>query len=625
MARYRNQPKSVNYANDQNGYTNSDYNYSKEPSLVSDAPSKKFYLEDQGIFPSIDSLQKNSLNGSASGLNSQKVSLANWNIHTGKNEGPDRGRGRHHSEADTERRYLKGSESRGRTQSAGNSPERRRRDDRGMLGTVPPPPPIEGLGKAPNGDKNERNNRIRNDQDEDGGMSGVKRRRQRNQNQGEGDDKRPNSGIFDNPDKEGYIYDYDGVEKLTSKDPDNQENKMLHELKRELERRQSMKEGKGENGVKVPQGEGNSKSKTDDAPGAPSSAKTNDVKSALPETGTIDKKYKSIDQQSEIGDPDMISNPLNRNNPAIRASVSELRGSTSPGSRKKKRRKSHKKYVKADPITGKMEPYQTGDETSTEKPTDVEDFDRDSVFNDSFRLPKTGYTKDTPLPPEAMAPIFATDESNLQQYYPQSQYEMQNQLVYPVVAYDAFGNPVYGNPVPLSVAYSNPGYYVDQNGYPVNTQQQQQQPMVPLQYQSPMDFHPGMPGYTSTPSYNLEQTPHTGKHSPHHGRKKRTKSSPHDALAVTPGAPSPIVPAGNILDDPRIPPPGTTLMNSSVDPRTGVKTSQVVWTDSNPDPTDPTGDNPQITRQTIVRVTARDTQNGQLPQPPSASKSNFLT
>lgn len=618
MSKYRHQ-KPVKQAHSHNGYTNSDYNYSKEPSLVSDAPSKKLYLEDQGIFPSIDSLQNNSLNGSATGLYSKKAPIANWNIHTGKNEDFDcqnKGRGRYHSEVETERKYLK-NDSRGRIQSVGDSPGRRRREDLGRPGVVPPPPPINGLGNGPNVDRNDRH---RNDQHDDGEMSGVKRRKQRmNQNQEKGDTKRPNSGIFENPDKEGYMYDYDGVKKLTSEGNNNEENKMLNELKRELERRQSVKEGKGENEEKVKKEGTNSQTKSDDAPGAPSSkpdVKSSKEKSVLPETGTIDKKYKAIDQQSEIGDPEMISNPLNRNNPAIRASVSELRGSTSPGTRKKKRRKSHKKYVKADPVSGKVDPYRTGDETSTEKPTDIdESFDRDSMYNDSFRLPKTGPIKDTPLPPEAMAPIFATDESTMQQYYPQTQYEPQNQLVYPVVGYDAFGNPVYGNPVPLSVAYSQPGYYVDQHGYPVNTQQQQQ-PMIPIQFQSPTDFHPGMPGYTSTPSN------HISKHSPHHGRKKRTKSTPHDALAVTPGAPSPILPTGNILDEPRIPPPGTTLMNSGVDPRTGVKTSQVVWTDANPDPTDPTGDNPQITRQTIVRVTARDTEDGQLPQPPSASKSH---
>lgn len=228
--------------------------------------------------------------------------------------------------------------------------------------------------------------------------------------------------------------------------------------------------------------------------------------------------------------------------------------------------------------------------------------------------------KDTPLPPEALAPVFATDESVMQHYYPPNQYEVQNQ-VYPIIGYDAFGNPVYGNPVQSAMPYTQAGqpvYYVDQNGYPVDPQQQ------PMQYQTPTDFHPGMPGYTSTPS-NLDQTPHR-KHSPHHGRKQRTKSPPyHNAIVATPGAPSPIMPAGNILDDPRIPPPGTTLMNSGVDPHTGVRSSQVVWTDANPDPTDPTGDNPQITRQTIVRVTARDTEDGQqLPQAPNAGNVSLI-
>ncbi|XP_071161226.1 uncharacterized protein [Mytilus edulis] len=588
MQQYRKQARPVHGGPQSHGHTNSDFNYSKEPSLCSDAPSKKFYLEDQGVFPSIDSLANNSLNGSAAGLPVKKAQIGNWNIKTGQNNDPNfrnvsGDRNRYQSESDGRGRYQKAdNQGRGRTQSQGDSPSRRRRDDEKFRqNNVPPAPPIQGRLLESSNRKNDDNE-----------MSGVKRRRQKN-NQGdeETDTKRPNSGIFENPDKEGYMYDYDQVKKLSADDQDNEGNKMLHELKKELERRQSVKEGKGDNGEKQ-----KNENKSDDPPGAPVSKKeikqTNN-KPSLPETGKMDGKYREMDLQSEIGDPDTISNPLKGSNPAIRASVSELRGSTSPGSRKKKRRKSHKKYVKADPLTG-GDPNKSVDESSTDRPLD-ESFDRDSIYNDSFRLPNTGLTKNTPLPPEALAPVFATDESVMQHYYPPNQYDMQNQ-VYPVVGYDAVGNPVYGHPVPLSVAYTQPGYYVDQHGYPVNMPTQQQ----PMQY-TPTDFHPGMPGYTSTPG-NYDQTPH---------RKK----SAHHALVASPGAPSPILPPGNILDDPRIPPPGTTLMNSGVDPRTGVKTSQVVWTDSNPDPTDPRGDNPQITRQTIVRVTARDTEDAQLPKP----------
>ena len=601
------------------GFTNSDYNCSKEPSVVSDAPSKKLYLEDQGVFPSMDSFAnklENSINGSATALQApKKIPISNWNIQTGKNNDPDfnNGRNRYQSESDGRGRYRQAPAGRGRIQSQGDLPNRRRKEEEFRQNNIPPAPPLNNLkdphaqtlNRLPPSNRGTYQNQHNGDDNE---MSGVKKRRQKmNQSEGDTDIKRPISGIFENPDNEGYMYDYDQVKKLSNEEGDNQ---MLHELKKEIERRQSMKENKPQND-----------NTNEDAPGAPvtqkSTNKKENNKANIPETGKIDGKYKAIDQQSEIGDPDTINNPLiGSSNSAIRASVSELR--ESPGTRKKKRRKSHKKYVKADQAS---DPNKSIDESSTDKPIDAdESFERDSIYNDSFRLPKTGPVKDTPLPPEALAPVFATDESVMQHYYPPNQYEVQNQ-VYPIIGYDAFGNPVYGNPVQSAMPYTQAGqpvYYVDQNGCPVDPQQQ------PMQYQTPTDIHPGMPGYTSTPS-NLDQTPHR-KHSPHHGRKQRTKSAPyHNAIVATPGAPSPIMPAGNILDDPRIPPPGTTLMNSGVDPHTGVRSSQVVWTDANPDPTDPTRDNPQIARQTIARVTARDTEDGQqLPQAPNAGNVSLI-
>jgi hypothetical protein len=40
-----------------------------------------------------------------------------------------------------------------------------------------------------------------------------------NQSEGDTDIKRPNSGIFENPDNEGYMYDYDQVKKFVSGSP----------------------------------------------------------------------------------------------------------------------------------------------------------------------------------------------------------------------------------------------------------------------------------------------------------------------------------------------------------------------------------------------------------------------
>lgn len=47
-------------------------------------------------------------------------------------------------------------------------------------------------------------------------------------------------------------------------------------------------------------------------------------------------------------------------------------------------------------------------------------------------------------------------------------------------------------------------------------------------------------------------------------------------------------------------------MKSGTDPHSGIHTTQVVWTDTAPDPSDPKpGENPQVTRKTVTRVTTK--------------------
>lgn len=61
----------------------------------------------------------------------------------------------------------------------------------------------------------------------------------------------------------------------------------------------------------------------------------------------------------------------------------------------------------------------------------------------------------------------------------------------------------------------------------------------------------------------------------------------------------------------------SAVVKSGYDPSTGCQTTQVLWTDSIPDPTDPEPgvDNPCITRKTINRITTRSTY-GNLPENP---------
>ncbi|GFN90878.1 hypothetical protein PoB_001738400 [Plakobranchus ocellatus] len=50
----------------------------------------------------------------------------------------------------------------------------------------------------------------------------------------------------------------------------------------------------------------------------------------------------------------------------------------------------------------------------------------------------------------------------------------------------------------------------------------------------------------------------------------------------------------------------SVAMKSGTDPLSGIHTTQVVWTDTAPDPSDPKpGENPQVTRKTVTRVTTK--------------------
>lgn len=355
---------------------------------------------------------------------------------------------------------------------------------------------------------------------------------------------------------------------------------ILHELKRELSRRQSMKELKtseSETSEKKPANSG-------EGPASESTPRTARKAKGLPdEVGTIDRaKYTGIDQQSEVGEPDKITNPLMRTNPAIRASVSSLRSRTdeSPGSKRKKRKK---KYV------GVHRDSSRGRGDNAENTTD------DSIPNNSFDSVPPGHPRaDGPLPPEALAPVFATDASVMQHFYPQQDYQnSMNEIV--LLGYDAYGNAIYGNPVMYQT--SGQTFMMDPHGN-----------YIPVGDTS----YPGLPGYTSTPGHDPFRTP---QQDPRH--------MPHNQLARSNINNTSIVPAGTILDDPQVPPPGGAIVRSAVDKKTGAQINQTIWADSKREPTDPPpGDhNPQITRKTIVRVTTKDSKDGQLPIAPDPGKS----
>ncbi|ESP01138.1 hypothetical protein LOTGIDRAFT_238343 [Lottia gigantea] len=100
----------------------------------------------------------------------------------------------------------------------------------------------------------------------------------------------------------------------------------------------------------------------------------------------------------------------------------------------------------------------------------------------------------------------------------------------------------------------------------------------------PNSRNPGAPGYSSTPYGDPSQR----------GSGRQRSHTP---------------PSKNII--PQLPQDNgqghrTAMMKSGVDPKTGIETNQVLWTDTTRDPSDPPPDaNPQITRKTVIRTTTR--------------------
>ncbi|KAL5015437.1 hypothetical protein ScPMuIL_009707 [Solemya velum] len=423
--------------------------------------------------------------------------------------------------------------------------------------------------------------------------------------------KRPNSGFFENPDEEGYMYDYDHVKSLSADD--------IH------------KHG-GE------------------APGAP---KGNTKTDNVPEiSGTLDSlmaknaKYMSQDELSEPAESDTMGNPMiNRSHDAIKSAVnpSGPEPFESPSTPKKKVTANPSKHKEQIPDTKHSE-----DET---KKTDTEEIEASPKKFRPIKEPgglSDDKRFDSSLPPEAYAPIFANDPATMEHYYPpqEAQYGYPVNYGYgqpgmmapymggdPNQPYAQAGQAVwYAQATPQGAGPVKQSTFMMSTMHSTPTGSNYEEPQYPpggAGYYDPNTgtpygdiTHPGLPGYTSTPS---AFTPHKrGHHGPHHhGHRSKSKPSPYypENYTVTPGGPvhpHAIVPAGTVLDDPYVPGPGGTVVRTGQDPNTGARINQVVWTDTNPDPTDPVGSDPQITRKTITRVTTKSNNNqGSLPDPPN--------
>ena len=356
-----------------------------------------------------------------------------------------------------------------------------------------------------------------------------------------GDDagkKRNSSGVFVNPDKEGYMYDYDHVKQLEGDgDGKGKTQDFASELQAAI-RKASIKRQKSEN-------------QTDsDNVGAQNSEGVTDS-SAFNSTTAIDKQASGPDAQSSPKHKKKRKNSKERKSP--KSSRKQKSGDDGGGSPKKSPR------------------------TKARKSLNLED------------------TED--VPPEVFAPIFLGDEEPSTSMDFSHQYQPGYQGHVPGVPFD----PRYpmGPYQPGMMGMYPPGMPYQQAGQAawfVDTDPNGQQKMafaMQTHSQSDDSFQGGGPAYTSTPYV-------PGNHNR--------------------GNDTALVPAGTILDDPRVPKPGTSLMRYDEDPLSGVKTSQVIWTDAKKDPTDPPPDSStQITRKTISRVTTKSTDN-QLTEAPNPSE-----
>ncbi|KAK3585831.1 hypothetical protein CHS0354_038356 [Potamilus streckersoni] len=433
---------------------------------------------------------------------------------------------------------------------------------------------------------------------------------------GEKDKLRPSSGFFENPDAEGYMYDYDHVKTLSSGDVSSEKSPTTPSKKpvdfgaelRDAIRRNSIKRMNKDAQSNDPGGSKESGNQSDSTPTQPPT----DEFSKIDFSDIGSKKIEPYEIKSESSIPEKLNEPSS-NADKLKKEASNMEKSESD--------------IEVSPKSKKKKSKSQADNKSRKdtKPEPSEQTSKKSKFH--FH----GMESEPAFPPEAYAPIFATDSSLMEHYYP----SRQGQAGYPPGYDPRF--PMAGYPPgmhPNMSAYQQAGqaaWFVQATpagqklAFAMSTQNSSEPSKDALEnrgnqysnypYGTPGSdvSHPGMPGYTSTPYYSQH---HPGV--PHGQKHNKSRSKPHGRGGPDAMNNSSLVPAGTILDDPQVPPPGSSLIRYGEDPQTGMKTSQVIWTDSKPDPTDPIPEpgGPQITRKTITRVTMQSTKDD-LPNAPS--------
>lgn len=517
------------------------------------------------------------------------------------------------------------------------------------------------------------------------------------------------SGLFENPDDEGYMYDYDQVfpegtelpasspsaekkgqdangvadkqktsnERNGGKGSDDKENAITQPNATKTDapnqEKQILKAPAGETVQMPPQDESKSDTKKksrsaererarkaeDAKESLPSNTSKRDAKempveAQLPMQDTYygdpyGSKYLAMDQQSEPGESDTMSNPVHVN-AAVRATVKDTQpGSSSPGRKKKKKKATN--GTSGNAVYG-SEPYGSLPASNTAQPAYYDQYGN-PVYDPNYGHHNQGY-EHHPFDQPAYPTGYGGPQAN-QPSYPAMNpvatgppvgeggtYQFQSQS-------PPHGGPATQGPSPAYAgkaawfSESTPtkqgpqqksAFVMEATTTSSNPVSPEQQAYIPGRGTS----NPRGPGYTSTPggpnAYQPEskmskhKSPHRSngpdaspisKQHPdsHHATRKQ---NPHDPATESrhPESDTSMVPHGTIMEDPG---PGhkSAVVRSGVDPDTGTQTTQVVWTDTIPDPTDPPGPNPSITRKTVTRVTTKGTY-GELPKDPNPSE-----
>ena len=469
-------------------------------------------------------------------------------------------------------------------------------------------------GQTDSKDVSENNNALRRDDGTRGSRgsrrsTGSNKANTKQENDEDAEEKeplnRPPSGLFENPDAEGYLYDYDHVKALSDEN--------IEPLRPDSDKQgydAFVRDAPGGTRLRSSDRESLRGSKRDTENIRASG--TGDDLQTPEELGDQDLKsdhmmrHQPMDIQSEP-ESEQISNP-NLINAAVRSTIPNKNESPSTKKRKKKGGK-HGRQKSADQ-TPELPPEAFEPVFTT--PISADPYQPASVPYGPYGAPGYGnnmYPPNQPYMPFGMMPMSAFVPSQGQTVAYAYQTIPQPGTVPPGQMQQVAGQAAWMmQSTPTSEGPVNKTAFMVVQGQTTPSE------TASRLGDSPGDLHNmGHPAYSSTPGTEL--TPK--------GRPKLFNHRPGGAGRPTDPIDLSVIAAGAVPPDPG---PGhrSAVMKSGIDPKTGMQTTQVTWTDNIVDPSDPPGPNPQVTRKTITRVTARSGE-GDLPEATSTSKYWFTS